>query len=103
MYQDVSFGKRSGAQVESSRLEDVGVELHQENEEAPITDALNLVQSVIQGNPEQAGFLMQSLGENEPVVCHTMTEAQQPDLVQLTIMIPEEALSRSNTSAKKNC
>ncbi|KAF8178012.1 hypothetical protein BJ912DRAFT_930157 [Pholiota molesta] len=63
-----------------------------ENEEATITDALDLVRSVIQATRNKQAFDA-SLEDNEPVVCHTMTEAQPPDL---------EALSRSNTNAKKN-
>lgn len=39
---------------------------------------------------------MQALEAGEPVVAHTMTEAQPPDLVQLTTMILEEALSSAH-------
>ncbi|KAF8967477.1 nucleoporin subcomplex protein binding to Pom34-domain-containing protein [Flammula alnicola] len=101
-YQDVSFAKRGGSQPKSLRIEDVGMELDQEGDEAVITDALDLVRSVIQDNPVQAGILMHSLEDGEPVVCHTMTEAQPPDLVQLTTMILEEALSRSSGRARSN-
>ena len=36
---------------------------------------------------------MQSLEDEEPVVSHSMTESQPPDLVQLTTTVLEESLS----------
>ncbi|KAJ7606908.1 hypothetical protein FB45DRAFT_949451 [Roridomyces roridus] len=96
-YQDVSFARRGAGQQQqlvTLRLEDVGVEMDGGGvEEASITAALDLVRSLIQDNPAQAEQLMQALEAGEPVVSHTMTEAQPPDLVQLTTMILEEALS----------
>ncbi|KAJ6601217.1 nucleoporin subcomplex protein binding to Pom34-domain-containing protein [Mycena vulgaris] len=96
-YQDVSFARRGAAQaIVTLRVEDVGVEMNGGGvEETVITDALDLVRSLIQDNPAQAEQLMQALEAGEPVVSHTMTEAQPPDLVQLTTMILEEALSSS--------
>ncbi|KAJ7492060.1 nucleoporin subcomplex protein binding to Pom34-domain-containing protein [Mycena latifolia] len=96
-YQDISFVRRGAAQpVVTLRVEDVGVEMDGGGvEETVITDALDLVRSLIQDNPAQAEQLMQALEAGEPVVSHTMTEAQPPDLVQLTTMILEEALSSS--------
>jgi len=96
-YRDVSFGQRGGSQTKTLRIEDIGMELGMEGEDGSenvITDALDLVRSVIQDNPTQAGILMQSLEDGEPVVSHSMTESQPPDLVQLTTMILEESLSR---------
>ena len=96
-YRDVSFGQRGGSQTKTLRIEDIGMELDAEGEddsEAVVSDALDLVRSVIQDNPTQAGILMQSLEDGEPVVSHSMTESQPPDLVQLTTMILEESLSR---------
>jgi nuclear pore complex protein Nup188 len=96
-YRDVSFGHRGGSQTKTLRIEDIGMELDVEGEdgfETVIADALDLVRSVIQDNPTQAGILMQSLEDGELVVSHSMTELQPPDLVQLTTMILEESLSR---------
>ncbi|KAJ7455948.1 nucleoporin subcomplex protein binding to Pom34-domain-containing protein [Mycena galericulata] len=97
-YQDVSFARRGATQqVITLRVEDVGVEMDGGGvDETVITDALDLVRSLIQDNPAQAEQLMQSLEAGEAVVAHTMTEAQPPDLVQLTTMILEEALSSSS-------
>ncbi|KAJ7762365.1 nucleoporin subcomplex protein binding to Pom34-domain-containing protein [Mycena maculata] len=97
-YQDVSFARRGATQqVITLRVEDVGVEMDGGGvDETVITDALDLVRSLIQDNPAQAEQLMQSFEAGEPVVAHTMTEAQPPDLVQLTTMILEEALSPSS-------
>ncbi|KAJ7757553.1 nucleoporin subcomplex protein binding to Pom34-domain-containing protein [Mycena metata] len=95
-YQDVSFAPRGGAgqQTVTLRLEDAGVEMDGGGvDETVITDALDLVRSLIQDNPAQAEQLMQALEAGAPVVAHTMTEAQPPDLVQLTTMILEESLS----------
>ena len=99
-HQDVSFGRRGGTQAVTLRLEDVGVEMDSGGDEAIVTDALDLVRSLIQDNPFQAEQLMQSLEAGESVVAHTMIETEAPDLVQLTTMILEEALSRSDSHAK---
>ncbi|KAJ7919323.1 nucleoporin subcomplex protein binding to Pom34-domain-containing protein [Mycena leptocephala] len=98
-YQDVSFAPRGAAaqQPLTLRVEDVGLETDGGGvNETVITDALDLVRSLIQDNPAQAEQLMQALEAGEPVVAHTMTEAQPPDLVQLTTMILEEALSSAH-------
>ena len=97
LYRDVSFGQRGGSQTKTLRIEDIGMELDAEGEddsETVVSDALDLVRSVIQDNSTQAGILMQSLEDGEHVVSHSMTESQPPDLVQLTTMILEESLSR---------
>ena len=93
-YRDVSFGQRGGSQTKTLRIEDIGMELDAEDGSETVVDALDLVRSVIQDNPTQAGILIQSLEDREPVVSHSMTESQPPDLVQLTTMILEESLSR---------
>lgn len=93
---DLSFGKRGQSQVQTLRLEDIGNEMDSEGDEAVITDALDLLRSLIQDNTGDAEQLMQSLELGDPVVAHTITGAQPPDLVQLTTMVLEEALSRSN-------
>ncbi|KDR84406.1 hypothetical protein GALMADRAFT_237258 [Galerina marginata CBS 339.88] len=99
-YQDVSFARRGGTQMKALRIEDIGMELDPEGDEGAVTDALDIVRSVVQDNPAQADLLMLSLDEGDPVVCHTMTETEPPGLVQLTTMILEEALSRSNGRAR---
>jgi len=93
---ELSFKKKGCTEHVTLRLEDIGVEMAEEGDEVMITDCLDLVRSLVQDNPEQAEQLMRSLESGEPVVAHTMTETQPPDLVQLTIMILEEAMSRSN-------
>ncbi|EIN11025.1 hypothetical protein PUNSTDRAFT_119839 [Punctularia strigosozonata HHB-11173 SS5] len=77
------------------RLEDVGLEHDEDGDEALVTDALDLIRSVIRDEPVLAEQLLQSMEAGEPVVAHTMSEAQPPDLVQLAAMILEEAFSRS--------
>ncbi|KIJ94752.1 hypothetical protein K443DRAFT_11878, partial [Laccaria amethystina LaAM-08-1] len=99
-YRDVSFGRRGSAQTITLQIGDIGMERDSHGDEDMITDVLDRVRSVIRDNPQQAAELMFSLEEGEPVVAHTMTESQPPDLVQLTTMILEEALSRSNGGAK---
>ncbi|GLB34283.1 putative nucleoporin subcomplex protein binding to Pom34 [Lyophyllum shimeji] len=95
-YQDVSFGRRDGSQIKALGLEDVGVPSDEIGSEETVMHCLDLVRSLIQGNPAQAEQLMQTLETGEPVVAHTMTEAQPPDLVQLTTMILEDALSQTD-------
>jgi nuclear pore complex protein Nup188 len=99
-HQDVSFGRRSGTQPVTLRIEDVGVEMDDGADQDIVKDSLDLVRSVIQGNAVLAEKLLESLEAGDPVVAHTMTEAQPPDLVQLTTMILEEALSRSATHTR---
>ncbi|KAJ2936296.1 hypothetical protein H1R20_g798, partial [Candolleomyces eurysporus] len=100
-YQDVSFARRGGnTQPITLQMRDAGMDISDENDEIIVTDVLDLVRSVIQANPHQAETLMTSLEDGEPVVSHQMAEAQPPDLVQLTTMILEEALSRSNGRAR---
>ena len=94
-YQNIAFSKRGGNQPVTLRLEDIGVDMDGDDREEVVTDALNLVRSFIQDYPEIAANLVQSLESGDPVMAHTMTETQPPDLVQLTMMILEEALSRS--------
>ncbi|KAF8626720.1 hypothetical protein AX17_006486 [Amanita inopinata Kibby_2008] len=95
-FQDLSFAKKGTSQHVTLRLEDIGVEMPDGGDETLITDCLDLVRSLVQGNAAQAGQLMRSLDSGGAVVAHTMTESQAPDLVQLTIMILEEAMTRSN-------
>jgi nuclear pore complex protein Nup188 len=94
-YRDVSFGRRGGNQPVTLRLGDIGVEMCDGSDEEVITDILDLVRSVIQDNPDLARDLVRTLESGDPAVAHTMTESQPPDLVQLTTMVLEEALSRS--------
>ncbi|KAG6917687.1 hypothetical protein DXG01_001662 [Tephrocybe rancida] len=95
-YQDVSFGRRGASQVKVIRLEEVGMESDGGDEEETVMHCLDLLRSLIQDNPTQAEQLMQALESGPPVVAHTMTESQPPDLVQLTTMILEDALSQTN-------
>ncbi|KAF8887259.1 hypothetical protein CPB84DRAFT_1837740 [Gymnopilus junonius] len=81
-------------------IPEAGMELDAEGDEAAITDALDLVRSLIQDNAAQASMLMHHLEEGEPVVSHATSEMEPPDLVQLTTMILEEALSRTNGRAR---
>ncbi|KAI0694377.1 hypothetical protein C8T65DRAFT_744383 [Cerioporus squamosus] len=96
-YKDVSFGSRTVNQPLTLKLEDVGVEMDSTGDENIIIDALDLIRSVVQDTPDLAQQLLVSMETGDPVVSHTMTEAQPPDLVQLTTMILEEALSRSTS------
>jgi nuclear pore complex protein Nup188 len=77
------------------------VDFGSDDGETLITEALDLVRSLIHDNPAQAEQLMQALEAGEPVVAHTMTEAQPPDLVQLTTMILEESLAKTNSSRNR--
>ncbi|TFY59970.1 hypothetical protein EVJ58_g5439 [Rhodofomes roseus] len=99
-YQDISFAQKAGHKSLALRLEDIGVEMDREGDENIVMDVLDLIRSVIQDNPLLAEQLLESLESGNPVVAHTMVEAQPPDLVQLTTMILEEALSRSSTQPR---
>ncbi|KAG0698694.1 nucleoporin subcomplex protein binding to Pom34-domain-containing protein [Suillus ampliporus] len=94
LYQDVAFGRTGPGSVPLTlRLEDVGMEIDDGGDEALATDALDLIRSVIQDNEALAEELLESLesgGDN-----NNSSDNQPPDLVHLTTMILEEALSRS--------
>jgi nuclear pore complex protein Nup188 len=96
---DVTFGPRGGSQPISFRLENIGVEIR-ERDDAIVTNALDLLHSVMRDNAALAEELLDSLEAGDHVVAHTMTEAQPPDLVQLTTMILEGALSRTTGQGK---
>ncbi|KAH9942601.1 nucleoporin subcomplex protein binding to Pom34-domain-containing protein [Amylocystis lapponica] len=89
-YQNVSFGARGANQPLALRMEDIGVEMDS-GDENTVVDVLDLIRSVVQDNPVLAEELLDSLEG----------EAQPPDLVQLTTMILEEALSR-HTNQPRN-
>ncbi|KAH9927349.1 nucleoporin subcomplex protein binding to Pom34-domain-containing protein [Fomitopsis serialis] len=99
-YQDISFAQKGGHKPLALRLEDIGVEMDREGDENIVMDVLDLIRSVIQDNPPLAEQLLESLESGNAVVAHTMVEAQPPDLVQLTTMILEEALSRSSAQPR---
>jgi len=95
LYQDVTFGRMGPGSVPLTlRLEDVGMEIDEGSDEALATDALDLIRSVIQDKPALAEELLESLETN---VTSNDNDSQPPDLVQLTTMILEEALSRSQS------
>ena len=95
LYQDVTFGRTGpGSLPLTLRLEDVGMEIGDGGDEALATDALDLIRSVIQDKPVLAEELLRSL---ETADSTTQTENNSADLVQLTIMILEEALRRPQT------
>ncbi|TFK43979.1 nucleoporin subcomplex protein binding to Pom34-domain-containing protein [Crucibulum laeve] len=98
-YQDVNFNRGTSDELLTLGLEEVGVDSSDIGDEGVITDALDLVRSLIHNNPVAAEDLMQALEGGEPVVAHKMTDAQPPDLVELTTMILEETLSRSHERA----
>ncbi|KAG2356946.1 nucleoporin subcomplex protein binding to Pom34-domain-containing protein [Suillus spraguei] len=94
LYQDVAFGRTGPGSVPLTlRLEDVGMEIDEGGDEALATDALDLIRSVIQDNEALAEELLESLESNGDL--NNSSDNQPPDLVHLTTMILEEALSRS--------
>lgn len=99
-YQDISFAPRENVQTLSLSLSDIGLDFEADNGETLVTEALDLVRSLINDDPGQIEQLMQALDDGNPVVAHTMVEAPPPDLVRLVLMILEEALSRTNPTSK---
>ncbi|KAI6040388.1 nucleoporin subcomplex protein binding to Pom34-domain-containing protein [Pisolithus marmoratus] len=93
LYQDVTFGRTGPGSVPLTlRLEDVGMEIDDGGDEALATDALDLIRSVIQDQPGLAEQLLETLENGDTA---TNNDSHSPGLVQLTTMILEEALSRS--------
>ncbi|KAG6330320.1 hypothetical protein ID866_8769, partial [Astraeus odoratus] len=98
LYQDVTFGRTGpGSLPLTLRLEDVGMEMGEGGDEVLATDALDLIRSVIQDMPAIAEELLESLEppqDASSTANNSNSDSQSPDLVQLTTMILEEALSR---------
>lgn len=91
---DVSFGRRRTEGPVALTLEDVGVGMDPAGDEELATSCLELVRTVVQDDPVLAERLLRAMESGDPVVSHTSTEAQPPDLVQLATMILEDSLSR---------
>ncbi|KAL5529911.1 hypothetical protein ACEPAF_6168 [Sanghuangporus sanghuang] len=81
------------------QVDDIGIE--RDDDEAMIADALELVLSIIQGNLLHAEVLLQTLEKGEQPVSYTARDSAPPDLVQLTFMILEDALSRAQSKRTK--
>lgn len=97
---DISFSQRGSHRPIPLRLEDIGAEMDREGDDAIVMDILDLIRSVVQDNPGLAAELLDTFESSDPVVAHTMVEAQPPDLVQLTTAVLEETLSRSSSQPR---
>ncbi|KAH7909735.1 hypothetical protein BJ138DRAFT_1173545, partial [Hygrophoropsis aurantiaca] len=98
LYQEVAFG-RTGGQALKLRLEDVGMEKSDVDgdggDEALVTDALDLVCCVIQDTgAELLAALEDHNNDDENKLKNNGTTDTPPDLVQLTVSILSDALSR---------
>ena len=76
------------------RLEDIGVELGSDGDGSVVAVALDLLRTVISDNQVLAAQVLSSL-ENRDHVPATTGGSDTPDLVQLTMLILEDALTRS--------
>ncbi|KAF9498863.1 hypothetical protein BDN71DRAFT_1384838 [Pleurotus eryngii] len=99
-YHNVSCAKKSSNQVTTLLLEDIGVEIPPAGDDELITDCFDLIRSLIQDNPVQAEQLVQAMESENGVVSADLDETAPPNVVQLTTMILEEALSRTHTAAR---
>lgn len=99
-HHDVSFGRKAVIAAQALKLEDIGVEVDDAGDDSLVTEILDLIRSVTRDHPELAEQLLESFESGDPVVAHSMLEATPPDLVQLTTMILEDALSRSSPQQK---
>jgi len=92
-----STRKHPLSQVTAMRLQEIGLEQNVTSDELVVLDVLDLLRSILTDNPPLAKVLLESLESGEAVVSHTNNDTP-PDLVQLTTMILEEALSRSSNA-----
>ncbi|KAL0066596.1 hypothetical protein AAF712_006400 [Marasmius tenuissimus] len=83
---------RDGTDLRLS-MKDIGLEMEGVITEPLVTDILDLIRSLTQDNPTMGEQLMKAF-ERDPAI------SDAPDLVQLTTMILEEALSRLNSHPK---
>jgi len=93
----LSTHKHRSPQVTTMRLQEIGLEQNVTSDELVVLDVLDLLRSILADNPPLAKVLLESLESGETVVSHTDNDPP-PDLVQLTTMILEEALSRSSNA-----
>ncbi|KIK70479.1 hypothetical protein GYMLUDRAFT_209663 [Collybiopsis luxurians FD-317 M1] len=91
-----SFGRVASGLGLTLALKDIGFELDGQTDELLITDILDLIRSVIQNNPTQGEQLMRSLEAESSDI----SSSAPPDLVQLTTIILEEALTRYHAHPK---
>lgn len=75
------------------RLEDIGFELDPDGDSSVVAVALDLLRTVISDNQELAAQVLSSLENGGDV--QAVTGVETPDLVQLTMLILEDALVRS--------
>ncbi|KAH9062300.1 hypothetical protein EDB87DRAFT_336049 [Lactarius vividus] len=75
------------------RLEDIGIELDPSGDSSVVAVALDLLRTVISDNPILASQVLSSLETGDQVPGTTSDDT--PDLVQLTMLILEDALTRS--------
>ncbi|KAI0690841.1 hypothetical protein BC835DRAFT_1280174 [Cytidiella melzeri] len=94
---NITFGRRTDPQPQVLRLEDIGIEMDMAGDDLLATDILDLLRSVVQDSPELAVQLLQTLETGDTVNAHSMLETEAPDLVQLTTLILEDALSHHTT------
>ncbi|KAI6034663.1 hypothetical protein BKA83DRAFT_687361 [Pisolithus microcarpus] len=91
-YQDVTFWRMGlGSMPLTLRLENFGMEIDDGGDESLLTDALDLIWSVIQDQPGLAEELLEALEIGD---ASSTTDSHPPDLLQLTTMILEEAPPR---------
>ncbi|ESK96206.1 hypothetical protein Moror_7196 [Moniliophthora roreri MCA 2997] len=89
---------KTGQDIKLS-LMDIGLEMNGEVDEALVTDILDCIRSLIHDNPTQGEQLMQAF-ESDSMSLNSDSQSSAPDLVQLTTMILEEALSRLSSHPK---
>jgi nuclear pore complex protein Nup188 len=88
------MGNRTSSQTPVVlRLEDIGLELDPDGDSSVVAVALDLLRTVISDNQLLAAQVLNSLENGGGV--QAATGAETPDLVQLTMLILEDALVRS--------
>lgn len=75
------------------RLEDIGLELDPDGDSSVVAAALDLLRTVISDNQVLAAQVLSSLENSDNV--RAAADSETPDLVQLTMLILEDALMRS--------
>lgn len=93
----LSTPRNSSPQVSIMTLHEIGLEQNVTSDELVVLDVLDLLRSMLVDNPPLAKVLLESLESGETVVSHPNNDPP-PDLVQLTTMVLEEALSRSSNA-----
>ncbi|TFY76376.1 hypothetical protein EWM64_g7637 [Hericium alpestre] len=98
-YTPAGIRRASPQQPVTLRLEDIGIDLDADGDAAAVVDALDLLRSVVDAKQDMANEVLKSLEDGDHAQNPSPSEGSF-DVVQLTMLILEDALSSSAKNRK---